>query len=137
MKIKLIDYGAPPERMPRRAYDNDAGADVFSSMTCFIKPGQELKIPLGFGIEIPPGYAGYVFPRTSLSNRGIVCHVPPIDPGYTGECHAIVSNLGLNSYLIETGERIGQLIIMPVVIADFSYETSDTRGTGNFGSTGR
>lgn len=137
MKIKIIDHGAPPERMPRRAHDNDAGADVFSSRTWNLEPGQVLKIPLGFGVEIPAGYAGYVFPRTSLSNLGIVCHVPPIDPGYTGECHAIVSNLGLDSYHIDEGERIGQLIIMPVVIADFIHETSEPRGKGNFGSTGR
>lgn len=137
MKIKLIDFGAVPDRVPVRAHDNDAGADVFAPYDRTIYSGQVLKLPLGFGLELPDGYAAYIFPRTSLSARGIVCELPPIDSGYRGEVHAIVSNVGNDGYDIKAGDRIGQLVIMPVVLADFSLELSAARGDGAFGSTGR
>lgn len=137
MKIKIIDFGAPPERLPFRAHDNDAGADVFSSIARNIYPGQVLKIPLGFGLELPDGYAGYIFPRSGLSTKGIVCELPPIDSSYRGEVHAIVSNVGGDVYHINDGDRIGQLVIMPVVIADFLLESPTARGAGAFSSTGR
>ena len=69
--------------------------------------------------------------------RGIVCELPPIDSGYRGEVHAIVSNVGGDGYDIKKGDRIGQLVIMPVVIPEFTYAESAERGTGAFGSSGR
>lgn len=48
-------------------------------------------VPLGFGIEVPDGYAGYVFPRTSMAVKGLVCELPPVDSGYRGE---FVTELG-------------------------------------------
>ena len=136
MKIKIIDFGAPKKHRPFRAHDNDAGADVFSPKAYLIQPGDVEKIPLGFGLEVPDGYAGYVFPRSSLSAQGIVCELPPIDSSYRGEIHAIVSNVGKGIYIVKAGERIGQLVIMPVVIADFVEEVQNGRGAGAFGSTG-
>ena len=121
MKIKLIDFNGPA---PVRAHDNDAGADVFSPRDQTIYPGQVYKLPLGFGLELPDGYVGYIFP-------------PPIDSGYRGEVHAIVSNVGGDGYDIKKGDRIGQLVIMPVVIPEFTYAESAERGTGAFGSSGR
>lgn len=136
MKIRIIDYGVPENRLPVRAHDNDAGADVFAPRNSTIYPGQVLKIPLGFGVEIPVGYAGYIFPRSSLSSKGIVCELPPIDSGYRGEIHAVISNVGNIPYDIAEGDRIGQLVIMPVIIADFVTATAE-RGSGAFGSSGR
>lgn len=81
MKIQLIDFGG---RSPERAHANDAGADVFSPRDVVIRPGDICKLPLGFGLKIPDGYAGYIFPRSGLSSQGIVCELPPIDSGYTG-----------------------------------------------------
>ena len=70
MKIQLIDFGG---RSPERAHDNDVGADVFSPENIVIRPGEISKIPLGFGLRIPDGFAGYIFPRSGLSTKGIVC----------------------------------------------------------------
>lgn len=95
------------------------------------------KFPLGFGLELPDGLVGYIFPRSSLSAKGIVCELPPIDSGYRGEVHAIVSNVGNDGYDIKKGDRIGQLVIMPVVVPEFTYDESAARGTGAFGSSGR
>lgn len=134
MKIKLIDFNG---RAPVRAHDNDAGADVFSLRAQTIYPGQVYKLPLGFGLELPDGLVGFVFPRSSLSARGIVCELPPIDSGYRGEIHAVVTNVGNDGYDIKEGERIGQLVILPVVTPEFTYEKSAERGTSAFGSTGR
>ena len=65
MKIQLIDFGG---RSPERAHANDAGADVFSPKNAVIRPGDICKLPLGFGLKIPDGYAGYIFPRSGLSS---------------------------------------------------------------------
>ena len=60
MKIKLIDFGVPEHQRPYRPHGNDAGADVYLTYDCTLQPGEVAKIPLGFGLEIPDGYAGYI-----------------------------------------------------------------------------
>ena len=60
MKIKLIDFGVPEHQRPYRPHGNDAGADVYLPYDCTLQPGEIAKIPLGFGLEIPDGYAGYI-----------------------------------------------------------------------------
>lgn len=134
MKIKVIDFGY--EKLPLRAHENDAGADVYSTVKTVIYPHTTEKIPLGFGLEVPDGYMACIYPRSGLSAKGIVCELPPIDSGYRGEVHAIVSNLGDEPFQVETGDRIGQLVVTPIVIAEFVTETGKQRGAGAFGSTG-
>ena len=139
MKIKVINYGY--DKLPLRAHANDAGADVH---VCFhdgtevmvIPPNTTVKIPLGMGLVPPDGYAAFVFPRSGLSSKGITCELPPIDSGYRGEIHAIVTNCSNNDFIINNGDRIGQLVITPIVIADFITENIEERGTAGFGSTG-
>ncbi|WP_418582886.1 dUTP diphosphatase [Holdemanella porci] len=136
MKIRLIDFGVSKEHCPFRPHENDAGADVYVPFDCTLKPGDIIKIPLGFGLEIPDGYAGYVFPRSSLAVKGLVCELPPIDSGYRGEIHAIVSNISNIRQTIKKDTRIGQLVITPVIIADFVLALGTERGADSFGSTG-
>ena len=112
MKIKLIDFGVPEHQRPYRPHGNDAGADVY----------------------LP--YAGYIFPRTSMAVKGLVCELPPVDSGYRGEIHAIISNVSNQAQSLFKGARIGQLVITPIVIADFVTDLGTERGTGSFGSTG-
>lgn len=135
MKIKIIDFGY--KELPNRAHHNDVGADVYSTKKLVIYPHSTEKIPLGFGLELPNGYGGFIYPRSGLSAQGITCELPPIDPGYKGEIHAIVSNVSDNPYQVNIGDRIGQLVITPVVIADFVTEINNERGTGAFASTGK
>lgn len=137
MKIKLIDFGLQEGELPTRVHSNDAGADVYLPYTCTIKSGESMKIPLGFGIELPDGYAGFVFPRSSLAAKGLVCELPPIDSGYRGEIHAIISNVSNSDQMLQKHARIGQLVITPVIIADFVFDLGDKRGTKAFGSSGR
>lgn len=138
MKIKVIDFGY--KKLPLRAHENDAGADVH---VCFhdsdgadIPPHTTVKIPLGMGLVLPDGYAAYVYPRSGLASKGIVCELPPIDSGYRGEIHAIVTNCSDKTFTVMNGDRIGQLVITPVVIADFITDDIKERGSNGFGSTG-
>lgn len=140
MRIWLIrlglDFGLKADHYPFRPHENDAGADVFMPYDCVLKPGEVARIPLGFGLIIPDGFAGYVFPRSSMAAKGLVCELPPIDSGYRGEIHAIISNVSTSSQTIHKDTRVGQLVITPVVIADFVLDLGNERGTGAFGSTG-
>lgn len=138
MKVKVIDFGY--EKLPYRAHANDAGADVHA---CFhdcdgadIPPHTTAKVPLGLGLVLPDGYMACVYPRSGLSAKGIVCELPPIDSGYRGEIHAIVHNGSNKTFTICNGDRIGQLVITPVVVADFITEDIEERGDAAFGSTG-
>ena len=135
MKIKLINFGY--KAAPSRAHENDAGADVFVKDPVVLFPHETTKIPLGFGLELPDGYAAFIFPRSGLASRSIVCELPPIDSGYRGEIHAIVSNLTNEPYQLREGDRVGQLVITPVVLADFITYDIKQRGDGAFASTGR
>lgn len=139
MKIKVIDYGY--HKLPFRAHANDAGADVH---VCFhdcdgidLFPNSTAKIPLGMGLVLPDGYMACVYPRSGLASKGIVCELPPIDSGYRGEIHAIVTNCSDRTFTIKNGDRIGQLVITPIVIADFITEDIEERGSNGFGSTGK
>ena len=137
MKIKIIDFGAVSENfIPLRAHYNDAGADVYACRSVTLRPGTTYKMPLGFGVEIPDGYVGFVFPRSGLSAKGINCLLPPIDSGYRGEIHAMLSNVGEMSRRIEAGDRIGQLVILPCMIPDFVLDLGEERGKDAFGSSG-
>lgn len=135
MKVRVLDFGY--EHLPKRAHENDVGADVYAMSDCIIWPHTTVRIPLGFGLVLPDGYGAYIFPRSGLSIKGITAELPPIDPGYRGEIHAILTNNGHEHYAVKKGERVGQLIIIPAVIADFITEDIAERGTGAFGSTGK
>lgn len=136
MKIKLIDFGLEKDHYHFRPHENDAGADVYMPYDCTLKPGEIARIPLGFGLMIPDGYAGYVFPRSSMAAKGLVCELPPIDSGYRGEIHAIISNVSSESQILSKDTRVGQLVITPVLIADFVLDLGEARDIGAFGSTG-
>ncbi len=137
MIIKILPFDNFT-RTPRRAYYNDAGADVYLPEDVMLGAHTTLKIPLGFGIELPDGTMGLIYSRSSHASKGIVCQMPPIDPGYRGELHAIVSNVSNKIVHLKKGERIGQLVIQPIIYADFTHEQQlKERGEGAFGSTGK
>lgn len=137
MKIKIIKHGCPADRLPARVHANDVGADVYALKDYIIEPGCSKAIPLGFGLDLPAGFGAFIFPRSSQSKRGIDSKLPPLDPGYTGEMHAIIHNGGCEAYHISEGDRIGQLVVLPVMLPDFVYDLGESRGAGAFGSTGK
>lgn len=135
MKVKLIRF-KDDAITPFRAHYDDAGADVYISDRDIIRVGETRAIGLGFGLEIPNGFCGMIVPRSSWAKRGIICQLPPIDAGYRGEIHAIVSNISTVDVKLNKHERVGQLIIIPIIIADFYEDTQVERKDGAFGSTG-
>lgn len=127
----------PNWKMPRRAHANDVGADIFSTIDVIIQPHETVKIPLGFGLEVPAGYGVSVYPRTGKSVEGIVPLLPPVDPGYTGNINAITLNTTCKPIEIKAGDAIGQLVVYPAIIANFVQDLGPERGTDAFGSTER
>jgi dUTP pyrophosphatase len=108
-----------------------------------LEPGEVSLIPTGFSIEIPAGYEGQVRPRSGLAVKhgiGILNSPGTIDSDYRGEVKVILTNFGKREFLIRRGDRIAQLVIMPVVRASWEEVPAieqTSRGSGGFGHTGR
>lgn len=135
MTIRIIPFG--PQPLPKRAHYNDAGADCYVAEDMVLPAHTTLPVALGFGLVMPDGMVGFICPRTSLTKKGISCELAPVDSGYRGEIHALMTNHTNEDYCIKRNDRIGQIVIMPCVIADFTEEEQEERGTGAFGSTGK
>lgn len=135
MKIKILKFDNFYE--PKRFHYNDAGADVFSTVNSNLMPHETKKIPLGFGLEIPDGFMGLVLPRSGLSSKGIFTQAAPIDSGYRGEIHAITTNSTKEIYEIAEGDRIGQIVIIPIIVPEFEEHIRNDRDNSGFNSTGK
>lgn len=135
MKIKILDYGY--ENKPVRKHANDAGLDVSSLEKIILKPNETKAIKLGFGVELPIGYAAIIQSRSSGSISGLSASNAPIDSGYTGEIHAIITNTSSKNREIEIGERIAQMVVYPISIVDLEEDLGETRGANGLGSTGK
>jgi dUTP diphosphatase len=141
LEIKLLDEGIP---MPRYQHEGDAGLDLPSRVDYVLEPGERAMIPTGIAVAIPPGYAGFVLPRSGLASRhGIALVNSPglIDSGYRGEVAIVMINTDkYKSFEIKRGDRIAQLVIQPVIEATtIQVRELDvtSRGAGGFGSTGK
>lgn len=135
MKVKVIKFNEEA-KLPYRAHYNDAGADVYSLDNYVILAHKTAKIPLGFGICLPDGFQCNVYPRSGLSSKGIISQIPPIDSGYRGEIHAIITNTTDEDYTIVKGDKIAQLVVTPILLVDFTDEDlGEERGASGFGST--
>ena len=130
----------PGAQLPKRAHDSDAGADLFACENHEIYPGEQKLVDTGIAIKIPEGYGGFIFNRSSQGKNGITIphSVGVIDSDYRGNLKVLLKNIGEDPYKISAGDRIAQLVIMPVLLAKFKDIWNDTkRGTGGFGSTGQ
>lgn len=124
--------------IPKRMHYNDAGADVYTlEKHTVIYGGETAVLACGFGVDIPDGFMGIMLPRSSTCKKGLLIGGTPIDSGYHGEVHVVVTNLGKDEVVIEKGDRLAQLVIQPVIMAEYVEELGEDRGTGAFGSTGR
>ncbi len=143
MKVK-IQYVNPEAKMPEYATDGSAGMDLSAVMEkpVTLRVGGRAMIPTGIALEIPEGYGGFVFPRSGLSyKKGISMAncVGVIDSDYTGEIKVVLHNISGHDYTVNPGDRIAQLVFLPVPKAEFEVveELGKTeRGSGGFGSTG-
>lgn len=139
IKIKKL---SPDAHLPEYAHFGDSGADLFATEDALLQPMQRQAIGTGLSAEVPRGYELQVRPKSGLALKsGITVLNTPgtIDFGYRGEIKVILVNLSTESYQIEIGQKIAQLVVAPVAYADFEEvaDLSDTtRGAGGFGSTG-
>lgn len=142
VKVKRLCERA---RLPFRATQGSAGADLFACIDedITIAPNERVLIPTGIAIELESAETGaFIFPRSSLSSKhGISLSncVGVIDSDYRGEVKIPVINHSLEPYTIHDGERIAQLVVLPVVLPLFieTENLNDTqRADGGFGSTG-
>jgi len=131
-------------RLPSRAHDGDAGLDLYSAEAATLEPGQRATVATGIALEIPPGYAGLVLPRSGLAaRRGIALVNAPglIDSGYRGEVKVLLLNTdSREAFEISPGDRIAQLLLIRVADADpveVSELATSARAEGGFGSSGR
>lgn len=131
------------EQHPQYAHADDAGADLRASEAVTVPPGERRLVSTGVAVALPDGYAGFVVPRSGLAaKRGITVLNTPgtIDAGYRGEIKVTLLNTDRDeSFEVAVGDRIAQLIVMPVSRAVFvpvSELPESVRGTGGFGSTG-
>lgn len=137
--IQLLDDGLP---VPGAAHPGDAGVDLAAREPAKLGAGDRATIPTGIAVAIPHGYAALVVPRSGLAARhGITVVNGPglIDSGYRGEIQVVLINLGTEPFIIERGDRIAQLVVIPVSEPEFTVveELPESgRGSGGFGSTG-
>ena len=138
--IKILSRDA---QIPHMAYNGDAGVDLRSVERIVLKPQERAMVVTGLAIALPEGYAGFILPRSGLAAKhGIsIVNAPGlIDSNYRGELKVILLNTDPdNSFTIEIGDRIAQLIVMPVPTINFEQVeelTESQRGESGFGSSG-
>src|SRR4051794_19111909 len=131
-------------KAPARAHEGDAGYDLYAAETASLGPGERASVGTGIAIAIPDGHAGLVLPRSGLAlKHGIALVNAPglIDAGYRGEVRVLLLNTDREaSFDVAVGDRIAQLVIAPVALAEPIEVASldeTVRGAGGFGSSGR
>lgn len=141
--IESVDVPIIASHVPVYAHPGDAGADLVSTEALRLGPGERALVGTGVRIALPEGYVAFVVPRSGLAARhGITIVNSPgtVDAGYRGEIKVSLLNTdAAEPYDVAIGDRIAQLIVMPVSRAHFIPvdELPDSlRGEGGFGSTG-
>lgn len=145
MLVKLLNEYA---QLPTRGNVNSdlpqvsAGLDLYCPFSVTIPADSKRQIPLGVAVEIPQNHMGLLTPRSSMSKTPLRCanSVGIIDEDYRGEISIVYENVSCKNYTIARGDRITQLIIVPIAIVDVeeAQTLSETeRGAGGYGSTGK
>lgn len=138
-----MDIPIIASHVPAYAHPGDAGADLVSTEAVRLEPGQRALVGTGVRIALPDGYVAFVVPRSGLAAKhGITIVNAPgtVDAGYRGEIKVSLLNTdAIEAYEIAPGDRIAQIVIMPIPRVSFlpvDELPESTRGEGGFGSTG-
>jgi len=136
--VKKLD---PEAGLPVRAHEGDAGLDLHALSGCVIAPGERKSVGTGIAIAVPDGHVGLILDRSGLATKhGITTLGGVIDSAYRGEWIVIMLNTSDKPYEVVAGERIAQILVVPIALPDVCEvpELDATiRGEGRFGSTGR
>ncbi len=141
LAVRRLDAAAT---LPTRAHEGDAGLDLYAAEAATLAPGARASVGTGIAIEVPPGHAALVLPRSGLAARhGIALVNAPglIDSGYRGEVRVLLLNTdAAQEFEIEPGDRVAQLLLVPFASAEpieVAKLAASERGAGGFGSSGR
>ena len=136
MKIKLDEKCF----MPSRAHETDAGLDIRSPIYEIVPAWGSVTIDTGVHIELPPFTAGFLKSKSGLNVKHGITSEGVIDVGYTGSIAVKLYNHTDNDYIVQRGDKISQLVILPILTPQLELVDeleSTERGDGGFGSTGR
>ncbi len=138
MKIEVIKYSALDlnEMIKESDYDNDAGIDIRLKEKIVIAPHSTVTVGCGFGLKLPTGVMAQIITRSSISKQNITIGNAPIDASYTGEIHLMISNNSNKPVMFEKGNRVAQLVIIPIINYEL-VEKLNTRGDNGLGSSGK
>jgi len=137
--VLRIDAALP---VPAYARPDDAGLDLYAAEAVTLAPGARALVPTGIALAIPPGFAGFVLPRSGLALRhGVTLLNTPglVDAGYRGEVKVLLVNHGDAPVSLSRGDRVAQLVVQRVehvALAPVAELPESARGAGGFGSTG-
>lgn len=138
----LVERLHPLATLPTRAHPGDAGFDIRALGRWHLTPGARAAIPTGISIAIPSGFVGLVHPRSGLAlTHGVTVANAPgtIDAAYRGEIKVVLINHGSDPFVIETGDRIAQLVFValaPLGLCEVEQLPGTHRGSDGFGSSG-
>ena len=135
LKVKLEDDAY----YPIRAHEDDAGLDLRSREDKWVHPGCHEFFDTGVHVAIPSGYVGLISSKSGLMRKGLTAR-GVIDSSYRGSIGVVLYNHGNEGYLVKAGDKITQLIILPIEVPVLAFvdELDETeRGSGAFGSIGR
>jgi len=125
--------------MPTKGHEGDAGWDLYTPVD-FTVPAKGFsdRINLLVGFEIPRGYVGFVMERSSQGKKGLSSTGPVVDHGYTGDVHATLTNSSDEDVVYSKGDRVAQLVVLPVFTEglELSSVLEGERGDNGHGSTG-
>lgn len=136
MKIKLDEKAI----MPTRAHETDAGLDLYAPVDAVIYGKNSVFIDTGVHVELPENTAGFIKSKSGLNCKHGITSEGVIDVGYTGSIGVKLYNNKDTHYSIKRGDKISQLVILPIITPTLELvdELTETeRGDGGFGSTGR
>lgn len=137
MKMKVVlDAGCI---LPTRAHADDAGLDLYSPYTEIVYPNDSVTIDTGVHVAIPKGYVGMIKSKSGLNVKQNLLSEGVIDSGYVGSIVVKLYNHGKKTVKIEKGQKISQLVLLPIITPELELVDSleeTERGDGGFGSTG-
>ena len=141
-KMKEIQFQKLQQEalLPTRAHEGDAGLDLYCVEDVSLEPGEGKIARTGVACAIEPGFYGQIADRSSLGKKGLKTAGGVIDASYRGEIGVILWNISSQPFLLKKGERLAQLIILPIATprpVEVKELSTTLRGEGGFGSTGR
>ena len=136
----MVKKTHPEAKMPTRAYQDDAGVDLYAVEKVYIPSRDKKLVDSGLAFEIPSGWHMQIHTRSSYSKNNLRCHLGIVDTGYRNSVKVMVFNNGPEDYIIKEGEKFCQLVFLPVPHIEFIEAdelNSSDRGQSGFGSSGK